>query len=238
MKNNSKKIISLTILFILMASINAHAVVEFDQNITPDTIFGTGNANGQFTTNRLNGIEVGIRAKLPGNPMINSNGDGSYSYTLVETATTGNNWNFDFTINVNYDNSNILFLNGYTYEVGMDANAGVATDYLSFDPITPGATTPDHSIGNNMTANGAGTEAADAASYLVLLATNNVLQQSWRYAFFSGIPPLTTYDPLTDGQYTVYIEVRNLIGIVLVRTEIQVIIGNGLPVELINFSVD
>ena len=238
MENNNSRIINLTILVTLIISMNAYAVLEFDQNITPDTIFGTGNANGEFTTNRINGIEVGIRAKLPGNPNINSNADGSYSYTLVETATTGNNWNFDFTINVNYDDSNTLFLNSYTYEIGMDANAGVTTDYLSFDPITPGASTPDHSIGNNMTANGAGIEAADAASYLVLLATNNVLQQSWRYAFFSAFPPMDTYDATTDGQYTVYIEVKDLLGIVLVRTEIQVIIGDGTPVELQNFSIE
>ena len=57
----------------------ALADVEFDQNITPDVIFGSGNANGFFTTDRRNGIEIGIRAKIPFVGLINSHGDGTYS---------------------------------------------------------------------------------------------------------------------------------------------------------------
>ena len=44
----------------------------FDQSLTSNVIFGSGNANGDFTVDRGNGIEVGLRAKLrfdaAGNP--------------------------------------------------------------------------------------------------------------------------------------------------------------------------
>jgi hypothetical protein len=60
--------------------------VEFDQLVTPDVIFGSGNINGGFTTDRENGIELGLRAKIPFAGVLHSNGDGSYSYTLAETG--------------------------------------------------------------------------------------------------------------------------------------------------------
>jgi hypothetical protein len=40
------------------------AAIEFDQFVTPDVIFGSGNLNGAFTTDRQNGIEIGLRGKL------------------------------------------------------------------------------------------------------------------------------------------------------------------------------
>ena len=42
----------------------AFADIEFDQDVTPDVIFGTGNDNGAFTTDRRNGVEIGLRGKL------------------------------------------------------------------------------------------------------------------------------------------------------------------------------
>ena len=62
----------------------------------------------------------------------------------------------------------------------MDGDPGLGVNFLTFDPVTPTVITPffDHSIGDNFTANGAGVEAGDAATYSALLAANNVLQQS------------------------------------------------------------
>ena len=48
----------------LSATPSAQAVTEFDQDITPDVIFGSGNANGSWTTERVSGLEIGLRAKL------------------------------------------------------------------------------------------------------------------------------------------------------------------------------
>lgn len=58
-----------------------------DADVTPDVIFGDGNANGGFSVSRSNGIEIGLRGKLrfddTNNPrnIFNSNGDGSYTFT-------------------------------------------------------------------------------------------------------------------------------------------------------------
>jgi hypothetical protein len=222
MKN---KFLYIMLIMILPLSSSVQAVIEFDQNITPDIIFGAGNTNGQFTTDRDNGIEVGIRAKIPFVGTVNSNGDGTYSYDLGDT------WNFDWTINTDFDGSTGLNLDQFTYELGLDANPGLGVNYLVFDSVTPTMATPffDHSIGDNTTANGAGVEATDGPSYLALLAANNVLQQSWRYAFFP-VPPLDTYDPNVAGTYAVYLLVRDGSGTVIARSNIQVLIGGAPPV--------
>ena len=74
--------------------------------------------------------------------------------------------------------------------------------------------------------------AADAATYSTLLANNNVLQQSWRYAFFPVFPPLNTYDPDIPGLYTVYLLAKDTNGHVVARSDIQILIElpEGLPV--------
>lgn len=216
----------------------AWAEMEFDQDVTPDVIFGSGNVNGGFTTDRQNGIEIGIRAKIPFVGILNSNGDGTYSYTLAETdhdsnPTTPNRWNFDWTVNTDFDDTSGLMLDDLTYELGMDSDPGPGTDFLKFDPVTPGvATWFDHSIGNNFTGNGAGVEAGNETQYLDLLENNNVLQQSWRYSFFSVFPPLNLYDPDVPGLYTVYLLAKDK-GKVVARSEIQVLIElpAGLPAD-------
>jgi len=223
----TRKIKSTSFIFLLIISISASAVVEYDQDITPDTIYGTGNSNGGFTTDRNAGIEVGIRAKVPFNGTVMSGGDGTYSYDT--SAEANPRWNFDWAINIDYDGSTSTFLDDYTYELGLDADPGLGTNFLVFDPITPTITTPffDHSIGTNATANDGGVEAGDSATYLNLLAANNVLQQSWRYAFFP-FPPLDTYDATMPGTYAVYLLVRDSGGAVVARSDIQVLI-NGAP---------
>ena len=217
----------------------ALADMEFDQDVVPDVIFGSGNTNGGFTTDRQNGIEIGIRAKIPFVGTINSNGNGTYSYSLAETdhdsnGATARRWNFDWTVNTYFDDNSGLMLDDLTYELGMDSDPGPGTDFLTFDPVTPTGAVPfyDHSIGNNSTMNGGGFEAGDAATYLALLANNNVLQQSWRYSFFDTFAPLDMYDPEEPGLYTVYLLAKDE-GIVVARSEIQVLIElpAGLPTD-------
>lgn len=217
----------------LFLTMPVNALVEYDQNVTPEVIFGSGNSNGSFTTDRRNGVEVGLRAKIPFVGTTNSNGDGTYSFTLDETdhdnnGATDNRWNFEFSVNTNYDGSSGNNIDQYTYELGIDGDPGDGTNFLVFDPITPTITQPfyDHSIGDNSTANSAGAEATDGASYLNLIANNNVLQQSWRHAFFP-VAPLDTYNPDSPGTYDVYLIVK-LAGIEVARTDIKVIINDHL----------
>ncbi len=224
---------------LLISPILVQAAIEFDQNVTPDAIYGSGNSNGAFTTDRVDGIEVGLRATIPFVGINNSNGDGTYSFSLAETDHDNNpgtdrRWNFEFTVNTDFNNTTGLAVDQYTYELGLDSDPSLGINYLIFDPITPN-TAPlnapffDHSIGNNATANGAGSEAVDEPGYLALIAGNNVLQQSWRYAFFP-MPPLDTYDPDVAGTYAVYFLVRDQLGNVIARSDIQVLIGGAPPV--------
>ncbi|MEM7054336.1 MAG: DUF11 domain-containing protein [Pseudomonadota bacterium] len=207
----------------------------FDGNVTPDAIFGFGNANGGFTIDRQNGVEVGLRAKLrfddnglPDN-IFNSNGDGTYTYIATVAPGRPDNtgpWGFEWSINTNYDGSTIFNLDDLTYELGLDADPGPGTDFLTFDPLalpSPfGNPFWDHAIGDNSTANGDGDEATDEPSYQTLIAFNNVAQNSWRYAFFP-VTPLDGYNAKLEGEYTIYLEARNGIQ-VLARSEITVIV--------------
>src|SRR3546814_4080660 len=102
----------LGLLLLAMAGF-ANTTVWFDQNVTKEVIFGSGNANGSFTVDRQNGIELGLRAKLrfdetnqPQNTF-NSNGDGTYSFPAGTPPTgfgfdpnspTTPVWNFEWSI--------------------------------------------------------------------------------------------------------------------------------------------
>jgi len=218
---------------ILMGTTTAANALLFDQNITPDVIFGTGNANGSFTVDRNAGVELGLRAKIPFAGIIHSNGDGSYTYTLAETDHDGNpataqRWNFDWTVNTNFNGSSGSNINAFTYRLGIDFDPSSATDFAEFDPITPTPAVPffDHAIGTNATANGGGTEATTEAEYLTLIGANNVAQNSWRHSFFP-IHPTLVYDPTIDGTYDIALTALNQAGAAVASTRIQVIIGAG-----------
>lgn len=186
------------------------SALDFDQNVTPDILFGSGNANGEFTVDRQTGVELGLRGKVrfdlasdsPQN-IFNSNGAGSYLHEAGAPAAqpTRARWSFEWSVNTDYDGSSGLLLDDLTYEIRIDYDPSAATNFLSFDPITPGAVPSwDHSIGTNATANGAGIEDTSPAGYAALLAANNVAQNSWQHNFFSG--PLA-FDPNANGIYTI-----------------------------------
>jgi hypothetical protein len=208
----------------------ALAVTEFDQNVTPRVIFATGgNVNGAFTTDRRNGIELGLRAKTPPG-VINSNGDGTYSFTLAETGTSPpRHWVFDWTVNTDVVDDGLTGkkLDDYTYIMGLDVDPGLGVDFLQLDPITQVAAPPffDHSIGDNSTPHALGVVATDAATYTTLVGTKNVAQNSYRYSIFAASPPMDTYNPDIHGVYDVYLLAINSSGNVVASVEIRVLIG-------------
>lgn len=212
------------VIFAVGGATSASAVVQYEQDITPDIIFGSGNTNGSFTTDRKNGIEIGLRAKIPFVGTINSNSNGTYSFPV------GTTWNFDWTVNTDFPGSSGLKVDDLTYQLGIDFDPSLATNFLLFDPITPTPLVPfyDHSIGTNATPNGGGNEATDAGDYASLIAANNVLQQSWKHAFFP-VHPTLTYTPDVDGTYAIYLLAKNSDGEVVARADIQVLVGNAEP---------
>lgn len=227
------------LLFLLMASFTSavNATLLFDQNVTPDVIFGSGNDNGGFTLNSQNGIELGLRAKLrfddtnqPAN-IFNSNGAGSYlfdntappsGFGFAPNSPSTAIWNFEWSINSNVDGSGSV-LDSLFYTLSIDFDPSLSTQFLTFDPVNQ--TFADHAIGNNGTGNGNGTVAADAASYGALIGANNVAQNSWNMDFFDGGP--FTFTNTDNGVYDFVLSAFDAQGVQLASTSIQVITGDG-----------
>ena len=235
-----RRLVSLTAVALAIAvPVSAHAL-SFDQNVTPDVIFGSGNANGGFTVDTNGGLELGLRAKLrfdaanqPQN-VFNSNGDGTYSFdaTLPPTgfgfapgsASTAI-WNFEWAINTDTNDATNITLGDLVYEIQIDFDAGVGTSFLSFDPINQ--TYADHAIGNNATLNGAGATAADAAAYAGLIASENVAQNSWNMEFFDDAGAGFPFAGDANGQYEIILSAKDSGGNLLASTQISVIAGTG-----------
>lgn len=231
----------LTVVAIACSSSAAHAVL-FDQDVTPDVIFGSGNANGSFTVDRANGIELGLRGKLRFNDAnapentFNSLGNGTYvfqrgtpptGFGFAANSPTTPVWNFEWSINSDFDGSGD-FLDQFTYELSIDFDP-VGTNFLTFDPINKPVAdglSADHAIGDNSTPNGGGgtglaaNSAADAGAYASLLSTNNVAQNSWNMEFFND-DPFDIFDPNKLGTYTISLEAFDG-STSLARTEIQI----------------
>jgi hypothetical protein len=221
-------------------SAEANSSLEYDQDVTPDVIFGDGNDNGSFTVNRHNGIELGLRGKLRFNDSnqpentFNSNGDGTYSFDaglppmgfgFAPGAPTTPIWNFEWSINSDYEDTTGNALSSYDYRLDIDFDAGIGQNFLSFDPINlPFA---DHGIGNNTTGNGDGTVASDALQYSNLIASNNVAQNSWSMEYFNNAP-FDSFDPTVDGTYDFRLTAfEKGTQTQLAQTQMQIIVGQG-----------
>jgi hypothetical protein len=218
-----------------LAASGAHAA-----DVTPDVIFGSGNANGDFTIDQSNGIELGLRGKLRFNesnqPENTFNYDGVDTYTFrAGTPPTGFSfalnspttpvWNFEWSVNSDFAGTGGLNLGDLVYELRLDGDPGAGTLFTDvFDPIN--LAFADHAIGDNTTGNGGGTVAPNAAGYAGLIANNNVAQNSWSYEFFNDGPgalaQLTGFDPSVPGSYRIELEAFDRTGASLAETAINV----------------
>ena len=196
---------------ILAMSATASATISYDADVTPDVIFGSGNGNGFFTVDTQNNVEVGLRGKLRYQGVYNSSGDGSYSFDTgyYSTSTTvkpwnylTSLWNFEWTVNTDLNGQTGQPVNALTYQLGLDFDPGLGTNYLTFDPIN--VPVADHSFGTNATANGAGVEAGDETTYATYLSTYNVVQQSWNMEWFDDDVDYF-FDAADAGTYDVYL---------------------------------
>ena len=247
-----KKLITTSLL--LVSSQSAFSALLFDQDVTSNAIFGSGNANGGFTVDRNNGIELGLRGKLrfdannlPQN-QFNSNGDGTYSFdaglpptgfSWAPGSMSSAVWNFEWSVNSDFSGQDLNVLSTYRYVLGMDFDPGVGENLFTFDPVNVACS--DNAIGDNSTASGDGTSVligacrstdltvADAASadYKGLIDNNNLAQNSWNMEFFDDAPNGFAFDARIDGQYDFYLAAFDDNGTQLARTEISIIVGDG-----------
>jgi hypothetical protein len=215
-------------LMVAALSLGAHTAIQAAPIngtglVTPDIIFGSGNANGSFTGQTLNNIEVGLRGKqrYPAANIFNYDGVNTYTFDSTVLTTNPANrsiFNFEWSINVDQDGSSGATLSdfGYLFSFDTDPTAGVA--YTSFDPFnTPGFY--DHALGLNTTPNGGGTVSASNADLLTNMTSFNVAQQSANLGFgYSADPDLPgVYDfkmdvlDLTTSQTLSSAEIRVLV---------------------------
>jgi hypothetical protein len=207
-------------------------------SLTHGVIFGSGNANGNFTVARDGGVELGLRAKIPFSGVTNYDGVMTYAYTSADIDTGGkSSWNFDWAINTDYTDASGLVLSDLTYVLEFDYDPSLGVDYQGFgtllgltgDPVTPTGTINyfDHAIGNNSTVQGPGhpNVTADATAYAAALDSNNVLQNSWRGQWMWNLGA-TTFDPYAQGTYNVRLSAYDGAGLVT-STEIKVEINGG-----------
>lgn len=195
--------------------------VTFDQNVTNEVIFGSGNANGSFTVTQVAGLEIGLRAKLRFNDLnlpentFNSDGAGGYTFDagtpplgfgFAPGSTSTPVWSFEWSINSNFNGTGTT-LDAYDYVLYLDGDASAGTDFATvFDPINVLSfpPVPDHAFGDNSTGNGAGTQATDETSYTNLVASQSLVQNSWSYEFFdTALSQLSGFDARVAGEYTI-----------------------------------
>ncbi len=200
---------------IMMVTLNTYGL-SYDQNVTPDVVFGSGNANGAWAVDQVFSpgdalMELGLRAKLRydqnGQPqnIFNSNGDGTYTFNAGQAPGQSPDtaeWCFEWSVNTNFANGSDsvmdLVLYEYTYELKIDYDPSAGTDFVTFDPIN--VSYADHAIGNNSTGNGAGLVAANATEYANFISTYNVAQNSWQMKWFDdGLAD--SFDPTVTGTY-------------------------------------
>lgn len=228
-----KKLTAAAVLLGSFFSASSSAALLFDQDVTANAIFGSGNTNGSFTLDRSGGVELGLRGKLRHNfagapeNTFNSNGDGTYTFDAGvapgQVFPTGV-WSFEWSINTDYDDSTGMDLDDLTYLLHLDSDPSAGVDMFSFDPMlasnNPGGFW-DHSIGDNTTAQGAGDEATDAATYGALVSANNLAQNSWKAHWY-----IPDFDPTVDATYDISLSAFNSNGEVA-RSSIQIIVGEG-----------
>ena len=235
---------------IIAAALVITASAAHASSVTPDVIFGSGNANGGFTIGKGGGVEIGLRGKLrfdanntPQNIFnfagTDGSGVGQYNFATGAAPTgfgwdanspTTPIWNIDWSINSNYNGAGDV-LNAFNYSFMIDGDPTAGTDFTTiFDPIN--VSFADHGIGTNTTGNGAGVEATDAANYASLIGENNVAQNSLNFEFFNEasdaltLSQLIGFDPNTPGKYRISLSAftKNT-GELVARSEIDINVG-------------
>lgn len=230
---------TLLLLTVLLLALPAFGV-QYDQDVTPDVIFGSGNANGAFTTDVQTlanyTIELGLRGKLRYNSAgipentFNSNNDGTYIFKSDVAPGQPSHtpiWNFEWAVNVDQLSSGAnpgTTLDNLTYQLSLDfdPSAAVVSGLPPYDPIYPISIfiVPDNALGDNSFSNGAGLVTSDYNTYTNRMTIYNVAQNSHNYAQYQIFG--YQIDPTIPGVFDISLTAYET-GQEVARTTIQII---------------
>jgi hypothetical protein len=206
---------------IAIGTIGLAQATIFDASISPDVIFGSGNANGFFVVDSADNVEVGLRAKVPYQGIYNYDGVSTYSFDTgahPKWGDPGASWNFEFSVNVDVKNLTGDTLDDYDILLSIDMDPGLDQNWTSFNPFT---TFVDNALGFYNTANGGGDDSAAANdAYYKYSVGQNSMNIGWLGLPFDNSVP-GTYDfllSISDGSNKI------------VETFMKVEVGGGAPV--------
>jgi hypothetical protein len=195
-----KTLIPASMLALGLAAAAHAAPVNGTGDITPDIIFGDDNANGSFTGQTANNIEVGLRAKqrFPAANIFNYDGVDTYTFdsTVLTTNPTNRSvFNFEFSINVDQDDLSGSTLSDFSYALSVDQDPGILTNFVTVDPFNTFGFF-DHALGTNATANGGGISSSDNPDLITNMTIYSVAQNSQNLGFNWALDPDApgTYD--------------------------------------------
>lgn len=214
--NLSKKMKKLLAAIVLTSLAPSLWAIAYNDTIT--AIFGGGNPNTGWTSDSGNGITLALRAKnrTTGDT---SNVNGVYSY--ADAPPTRGRWNYEFSIN-----SGTATLAFYDYYLAVDQDSSQGISYSIVNPLLHWV---DNSYGNVGTANGAGVEPIDLATYLGYPAIYTVAQNSQNITFGDypgGALPLAA-DATYSYELFAVAKGAGTAGTRLAEVGITVVVGKG-----------
>jgi len=216
--------------------------------VTGEIIFGSGNADGAFTGESQNNVEVALRGKIRYQGVYNYDGIDTYTFDpgTYSGDASHSAFNFEWSINTNVSGAGPNKIAAFDYLLQIDTDPSVLTNFISGDPYA--LDYADHSFGDNTTAQGEGHEAspsldgsstlpeivAAVANFTLLKQTYSLSQQSWNMAFgdLNGGSPYLS-DPQQEGLYTIALSVLEKgTTNVVASTSINIQYGATAPVPL------
>lgn len=200
----------------------ANSTLMFDQDVTPDVFYGTGNSNGGWTIDLQNNIELGLRTHrrtpVP-SAETGSNGDGTYSWESGLIAGKSS-WNYDFSININQDGTGSTLFDDVIVTLFIDSDPSSGTIFSLFDPL---AFWDDNTYGTNIS----GPNSTNNASASGAVNADRGVSSGYYIAQNSQNFAWTGLDATIPGTWDFKLEVSNLNGELLAATSMQVLVDGG-----------
>ena len=205
----------------------ANSALMYDQDVTPDVFYGTGNSNGGWTVDLQNNIELGLRThrRMPvPSAETGSNGDGTYSWEsgLIDGKSS---WNYDFSINIDQGDTGSTLFDQVIVTLFIDADPSAGTSFFAVDPL---AFWGDNTYGTNIS----GPNSTNNASASAAVNADRGVSSGYYIAQNSQNFAWTGLDATIAGTWDFKLEVSDLNGQLLAGTSMQVLVDGGAQVPV------